>query len=199
MRATGLGLIDPFLLLERIGVEMGWVIADLGCGALGHFVFPAASVVGAEGHVYAIDVQRLAIEHLQREVRHHQYWHVRPIWADIEAPRPTPVPERSVDLTLIVNTLYLAREQSRWIQEAWRMTRPHGQLMVIDWRPDAAPLGPEAGLRLHPDALRESICAQGWTLEADIDVGDHHFGCLFRRPSTAQDSQIESISHPLTS
>lgn len=196
MRVTGLALIDPYALLERLGVEAGWVIADLGCGSLGHFVFPAAAAVGAGGRVYAIDVQQTAIKRLEHDVRDHQYWHVRPIWADIEAPRPTPVPSSSVDLTLIVNTLYLARERTRWIEEAWRMTRPHGQLMVIDWRPEAAPLGPEASLRLHPDALRDFICAYGWQLEADIDVGDHHFGCLFRRPSQADDAQIESISAP---
>lgn len=196
MRPTGLALIDPFFLLEQLGVGAGWTVADLGCGSLGHFVFPAATLVGAEGRVYAVDVQRHAITRLEHDVRDHQAWHIRPIWADIEAPGSTSVPPSSVDLTLIVNTLYLARERARWIEEAWRITRPDGQLMVIDWRPEAAPLGPAQEMRLHPDELRDFICARNWQLEEDIDVGDHHFGCLFRRPAHFEDTQVESLSYP---
>jgi hypothetical protein len=68
--------------------------------------------------------------------------------------------------------------------------------MVIDWRLEAAPLGPAKEMRLHPDELRDFIRARNWQLEEDIDVGDHHFGCLFRRPIQSQDIQVESHSYP---
>lgn len=197
MRHGGTGLLDPYALLERVGVLPGWVIADLGCGSLGHFVFPAAYLVGSSGRVYALDVQRAAIRLIEREARAHQYWHVHPVWADIEGRRDV-LPSQTADLTLIINALYLARERERWAERAWRITKPGGRLLVVDWHPEARPLGPPLEDRLHPHALRSLFEARGWLTELDIhDAGDHHYGFVFRRPEEDLSASVEFISHPV--
>ena len=62
---SGTELINPFKLLERVGIGEGQRVADLGCGALGHFVFPAAQLVGGMGAVFAVDIQKGALEHVE--------------------------------------------------------------------------------------------------------------------------------------
>lgn len=195
---AGAGLLDPFALLERAGLVSGSTVADLGCGSLGHFVFPAADIVGADGRVYAVDVQRSAVRRIEEEARREQYWHIQPIWSDIEHPNPTPVPTGSADLTLIVNALYLSSQPERWAEEAFRITRPGGRVLIIDWHPTARPLGPAQDLRLPSEAVRDVFSRLGWNVEGDpIEAGDHHYGLLYAKPEAVPEASVEFISHPL--
>ncbi len=198
MACTGIGLLDPFALLERLGVVQGYTIADLGCGALGHFVFPAAELVGANGRVYAVDVQKSALQRIESEGRREQYWNIQPIWSDVEHPRQTPVPTAGMDLTLIVNALYLSSKPDAWAEEAWRMTKPGGRVLIIDWHPTATPLGPAVAMRREPDAVGELFARAGWTVEADkLETGDHHYAIVCRKPDVFPETQVEFISHPV--
>lgn len=199
MRHGGLGLLDPYVLLEQAGALPGFVVADLGCGALGHFVFPAAEMVGSSGRVYAVDVQRSALQLIEREVREHQAWHVEPVWADVERSTHPHVPHQSVDLTLIVNALYLAGALDRWIAEAWRMTKPGGGLLIVDWQPVPTLLGPPADVRLSPQDVVHEFSQRGWSHEAAMEASDHHYALFFRRPLASAESRIEFISHSLSS
>ena len=194
---AGTGLLDACALLDRAGLVSGSTVVDLGCGSLGHFVFPAADVVGAEGHVYAVDVQRSAVRRVEEEARREQYWHVHSVWSDVEHADPIPVPTVVADLTLIVNALYLSSQPERWVEEAFRITRSGGQLLVIDWHPEAEPLGPSKHVRLAPETIREWFSQQGWLVEDEVIVaGDHHYGLLCTKPDTIQEARVEFISHP---
>jgi ubiquinone/menaquinone biosynthesis C-methylase UbiE len=195
---AGAGLLDPFALLERAGLDSGCVVADLGCGALGHFVFPSADIVGADGRVYALDVERSAVKRVEEEARREQYWNIQSVWSDVEHPSATPIPSNAVDLTLIVNTLYLSPEPTRWAQEAFRITRPGGRALVIDWHPEAKPLGPATDLRLAAETVQELFARQGWIIEEMIVAGDHHYGLLCSKPDVALEPSVEFISHPTT-
>ena len=46
----GTELLNPHTLLERVGLRASMHVADLGCGVTGHFIVPAARVVGARPH-----------------------------------------------------------------------------------------------------------------------------------------------------
>jgi len=45
----------PFETLTRLGLKKGVTFVDLGCG-YGTFTLAASSIVGSEGHVYAVDI-----------------------------------------------------------------------------------------------------------------------------------------------
>ena len=59
---TGRELIDPFKVLEAAGIRADMTVADFGCGTLGHYVFPAAQMVGTHGKVYAIDILKSVLD-----------------------------------------------------------------------------------------------------------------------------------------
>lgn len=195
MRHGGLALLDPFVLLERAGALPGFVVADLGCGALGHFVFPAAEMVGSAGRVYAVDVQRSALQLIERELREHQLWHVQPVWADVEQSTHPHIPHESVDLTLMVNALYLAGAHDRWIEEAWRMTKPDGRLLIVDWQASPTLLGPPLSSRLSVEDVSAAFTERGWIHEAAMEAGDHHYALILRRPALSAEPRVEFISH----
>ena len=51
-----LGDTTPERCLRDAGVTAGQTVVDYGCGP-GLFTFPAAEIVGAEGKVYAVDIE----------------------------------------------------------------------------------------------------------------------------------------------
>jgi ubiquinone/menaquinone biosynthesis C-methylase UbiE len=53
-------------VLKEAGIESGFCVLDYGCGP-GSYVVPLAQLVGASGHIYALDIHPLAIKELQKK------------------------------------------------------------------------------------------------------------------------------------
>ena len=52
---------NPQQNIEKVNVDPGMKIADLGSGA-GHYSIAAAKLVGPSGNIYAVDVQKELLE-----------------------------------------------------------------------------------------------------------------------------------------
>lgn len=177
----GTNLLDPTNILERVGVRSGWHVGDMGCGSLGHFVFPAAHLVGGEGRVYAVDIQRAALQAIQSAARAHQVWNVHPVWADLEVSEATPIRDESLDLTLISNTLYLASNRQGMINEVMRLLKPGGLLLVIEWKKEPTVLGPSLEERLSGDDIFGHLSGHPIPWMDQFEAGDHHQAFLFQK------------------
>ena len=90
---SGTELINPFKLLERVGIRAGAKVADLGCGALGHFVFPASQMVGPNGIVYAVDIQRDVLNQVEKAAKEEHLFNVKTIWSDIDVYNAARIPD----------------------------------------------------------------------------------------------------------
>jgi len=60
------GTSTPRELLTGAGVVEGMTVVDLGCGP-GFLSFPAAEIVGAAGHVYAVDIESKMVDLVRAE------------------------------------------------------------------------------------------------------------------------------------
>lgn len=180
MRSSGNELINPFKVLERVGVQEGWQVADLGCGALGHFVFPAAQLVGALGMVYAVDIQKSALGAIDRVARAEQYWNIVSVWADIEVDRAVRVPPASLDLTIIANNLYLSHNRPALLREATRLTKPGGRILVIEWKAEESLLGPPQDKRLPVEEAQSLFSLESYRFLDAFDAGDHHYALVYQ-------------------
>jgi len=56
----------PEDVIELIGIDSGDVIVDIGAGS-GYFTHRFSKVVGPGGHVYATEINQMAVEYLERE------------------------------------------------------------------------------------------------------------------------------------
>lgn len=196
MHHSGNELINPFRALERVGIRSGWQVADFGCGALGHFVFPAAQMVGGDGRVYAVDIQKEVVHAIEHTMRREQYWNVVPVWGDIEVVRGVRIPNNTLDLIIIANNMYLSRNRHGLLQEALRVTRPHGHLLIIEWKREPTVIGPSIEHRLSIDEMKQLCQHPELELEENFDAGDHHYALLYRR-SVSENIEVISVSQPL--
>jgi len=180
---SGTELINPFKLLERVGIRPGWHVADLGCGSTGHFVIPAAQLVGADGMVYAVDIRRDVLEHLDSIIKHEQLFNIQTIWSDIDVFGATRIKDSSLDLCLLINNLFLSQNKPAMLREMARLTKPGGRIIIVEWRAEPTPIGPPLDHRLSTEQSR-SICESPYMeyLE-EIDVGHSHYGLIYERTS----------------
>ena len=196
MSRHGTELINPFKVLEHVGVRRGWFVADLGCGSQGHFVFPAAQLVGGDGRVYAVDILKTALHAVERAAKHDQYWNVYPVWSDIEVVHAARIPDASLDLTLIVNNLFLSTNRAGLVQEAIRLTKPGGLILCIEWQKGKTVIGPPDAQRLA--LLEARRCFKDTCLEEveGFSAGEYHYALLLRRTLPPLEAEVLQVSHP---
>lgn len=178
---SGTELINPFKLLERVGIREGQRIADLGCGSLGHFVFPAAQLVGGKGAVYAVDIQKPVIERIEKIAKEQQFWNVYPVWSDIDVYRATRIEPESLDLTLLINNLFLSQNREQLIREMARLTRPNGRVVIAEWKAIETPIGPDAAQRISEEEAREILSTPLFTYYDSFEAGPYHYGLIYLR------------------
>jgi ubiquinone/menaquinone biosynthesis C-methylase UbiE len=195
MRHSGNELINPFKTLERAGLLEGDTIADLGAGALGHFVFPAAQMVGANGRVYAIDIDKNALKALERAARHEQYWNVTPVWSDIEVLRAARVRDESCQLVIVANNLYLSQNRAGLVAEAMRLCAPGGRLLMIEWQACQTDIGPAPDRRMPAHEAKRYFADPELTLVDEFDPGDCHYALLYQKKGRP-DRSVEVVNHP---
>ena len=178
---SGTELINPFKLLERSGIRHGWHVADLGCGSLGHFVLPAAQLIGPDGIVYAVDIQRTVLEDVEKVAKRNQFFNIKTVWADIDVFGSIRIEPGTLDLCLLINNLFLSENRPALIREMARLTKPGGRIVVVEWKPTSTLIGPPPDRRLSSEQS-QSICQSEYLeLLDEIEAGPSHYGLIYER------------------
>ncbi len=179
---TGKELIDPFKVLEEAGVRAGMKVADFGCGTLGHYVFPAAQLVGPDGKVYAIDILKSVLNGVESRIKLESASNVETLWGDLERPNGINLPDGALDVGLLINNLFLSKQREALVKECARMVKSGGRMVVIDWKPTGVSFGPEPGSRVSAEQAQKLAEGAGLVLEKPFEPGKYHFGLLFKKP-----------------
>lgn len=172
-------LLDAVKILEQGGIKGGYVVADLGCGTSGHFVFPSAHLVGPKGKVYAVDVLKSALQAIDSRTRLEGVDNVEAVWSDLERANGLKIAPGTVDLTLLLNILALVKDKETVVREAARITKSSGTLVVSDWKSGHSPLGPPSEKRLVPEEIKRIVQSAGFEFVREFEAGQYHFGMVF--------------------
>ncbi|HVM90777.1 MAG TPA: methyltransferase domain-containing protein [Verrucomicrobiae bacterium] len=195
MRHSGNELINPFKTLERAGLREGDLVADLGCGSLGHFVFPAAQMVGAEGRVYAVDIDKNALKAVDRMAKHEQYFNIIPVWSDIEVHRAARIRDASCQLVIVANNFYLSQNRAGLVAEAMRLCAPGGRLLVIEWQACRTAIGPPPERRMPPHEAKRYFADPELKLVDEFEAGDCHYALVYQKKGRP-DHSVEVVNRP---
>lgn len=172
---SGTELLNPFQILERAGVREGMNGVDLGCGAIGHFIFPLARMVGKNGTVYAVDILKSALSGIESRAKIEGVTNVRTVWSDIEIVGATNIPPGSLEIVILANNL----PKQSMVAEAVRLLKPGGLLLIVDWKPSASPFGPPSKDRVDKEAAKALALAEKLQLKDEWEAGQYHYALLF--------------------
>lgn len=174
-------LLDVNFILKKATVSDHMKVADFGCGASGHFVFPASKIVGKQGVVYAVDILKTALESLKKRAEQESSQNIKTVWSDMEIYKATKIENESLDVGLLINTLYQSRKRIEIIREAARMIKKGGKLLIVEWEDTSLPFGPPSKDRVKIDPLKEACEKLGLKEIESFEAGDYHYGVLFEK------------------
>ena len=174
-------MLDPNVILQKAGVREKMLVADLGCGAVGHFVFPAARLVGANGKVYAVDVQKTVLENIEKRADLENFKNITAVWSDLERYGAAQIESGSLDMAFLINTLFQNKDRAMVLKEATRLLKVGGKLVVVDWLLTNAPFGPPLEGRVDPFWVEKEVDKIGLRLAQKFSAGKYHYGLVFEK------------------
>lgn len=175
----------PAEVMDALALRPGHRVADIGCG-WGYFTFRLAARVGAEGKVYAVDIDEEAINKVRRRKKREKLDQVEPILSAADDPRLPP----DLDAVLIVDSYHEFRDYDRIMQAVFRALKPGGRLGLIDGEgPAGRPRTEYHRLHVIPAELaREEIVRHGFVFKEsrpgfyDREYGKKMYFLIFEKP-----------------
>ncbi len=164
------------LLTEVAGITRGMTCVDLGCGT-GTFSLPMAGCVGSEGIVYAVDDSAEMLEYLRAK---NPPPNLRLVQRDAGQ---TGLDSQIADFCLLAFILHEVKQPDSVVSEAFRLLKPEGKVLVVEWKADLGSPGPPRNRRLSQGQVERLFQTVGFSRFAYVDWTKNHFAVMGSKPA----------------
>lgn len=157
----------PQELVSFLKLQPGQVVADLGA-ASGYLSRPMAQAVGPKGWVFAVEVESGFFAPLHQLAADYGIHNIATVLATADDPC---LPEASVDVILICNTLHHIEERPAYYDKLKRALKPKGRFVVVDFFHDRdIPVGPKRSERLSVRQVNDELSAAGFQVSQELNL-----------------------------
>ena len=174
---------NPQTVLHELGVKETDVVVDVGSGS-GHYSIAAAKMVPS-GHVYAVDVQKELMLNLKEQARSQALVNLDVVWGNGEKLNGTTLDAGVANVVIVSNTLFQAEDKKTMLQEAHRLLKPAGTLLVIDWSDSYGGIGPSPEHILPKGDAIKLVEEAGFIVKEELEPGEHHYGIIATKKGDA--------------
>ena len=173
---------DPERVVEQGDFFPGQEVADFGVGSGAYTMAIARKIAGdSKSRVFAIDVQRNLLDRVATEAETEHLDSVNVVWGDLETIGGSRLKDESVSAVLIANTLFQLEDKKTTLKEAWRVLRPDGRLIIVDWSESFGNIGPKEDHVVTETAAKALAEEAGFTFDRSLNAGEHHYGFMSRK------------------
>ena len=169
-------IVDVDKILESVKSYVGSNVVDVGCGP-GYFSIPISKRIGPDGQVFAVDLEKAMLEKLKDNIVAQSGIH--PILSKEES--IPDVTNDSVDSCFLVNVLH-ELEGNQTLREAYRILRPGGHLVLIDWKKVKMDFGPPYTIRISEREAKRRCSDVGFRCESSFFAGQYNYGLVLKKP-----------------
>ncbi|MCX7832033.1 MAG: class I SAM-dependent methyltransferase [Actinobacteria bacterium] len=163
-------ILPPEEIVANSSVELGSKVVDYGCGN-GFLTIPLAKAVGPYGRVYAFDISKEMIEDLLKRLPDNLKGNVYPA---VLSGFSVPLNDRVVDFFFAVNVLHEVENIDAVIEEAGRVLKKSGNLVIVEWKKEHSPKGPPISERLDAEFLRKKVSEKGFKVKGFYEYMYHY-------------------------
>ncbi|MFZ2978884.1 MAG: methyltransferase domain-containing protein, partial [Candidatus Magasanikiibacteriota bacterium] len=133
------------------------------------------------GKVYAIEVQKDFLITIKNKANDTHLTNIEPIWGDIENIGGTKLKDEIIDRVIASNILFQVTNKQKFIDEAFRILKPEGKILLIDWSDSPDSFSLKQNIIVNKNQAREMFEKKGFVYERDIDAGAHHYGMILKK------------------
>jgi ubiquinone/menaquinone biosynthesis C-methylase UbiE len=163
-------VFEPKIWLKVLGSLESKKVADVACGT-GAFTSYLLDAVGADGEVYAIDIDPRMIEHVSK--RFCEYKNFSPI---LSTASYIPLASNFLDAAVLISAFH-DLDGILTLKEIWRILKPRSKLVVLDWKKIKQDFGPAYEIRKSEEEAEEILKSAGFLCKF-FEVSDSAWGAV---------------------
>jgi ubiquinone/menaquinone biosynthesis C-methylase UbiE len=165
----------PDEVIAALALKKGEILADIGAGS-GYFSFRFARKVGNGGLVYAVDINPDMIVYMNRHIRDLKLKNVVTV---LSVPDDPLLVDSSVDRFFICNTWHHVQNRTQYLALMKKMLKPKGQIIVIDYKKKALPVGPPPEMKIAREEVILEMESGGLKLAAEHEFLPYQYFLVF--------------------
>lgn len=119
------------MVLDALGIGPGMVVAEVGAG-MGRYVIHSAYRVGLSGKVYAVDIDRSALEYLRDRCQREGLRNVETVLGTVVDPK---LQEGMLDLVYIISAYHHLADPVGLLRGIRHSLKPGGRLGIVEREP----------------------------------------------------------------
>lgn len=124
----------PEKIMDAIGLKEGMTIGDIGAGR-GRFAVWFAARVGKSGKVYANDINKRELDHIERRCKSNNIKNIITILGEVENPL---LPEKELDIAFMINVYHHLDKPVELVRNTIPSLKPNGILAIVERDPEKA-------------------------------------------------------------
>lgn len=171
---------------KKLGLEQGMVVCDLGCGN-GYWTLPMARDVGADGAVYAVDIQSEMLQKLRQRADRFDLKNIRPVLGTIDDPK---LPQGKIDLLLMVDVYHEFSHPQSMLWEIRRSLTATGVIALLEYRKEDETVPIKLLHKMSKRQIMKEYQANGYKLVREYNELPWQHLMFFAR----DDSPLEEIT-----
>ncbi len=152
-------------MLENLGVRPGMTVCDMGCGN-GYHALRLAKMVGPEGKVLGVDIQREMLQFLTERAEKENVSNVEPIHGSPVDPH---LPEGQVDLILCVDVYHEFSHPQHMLTAMRKSLAPRGRLVLVEFRAEDPEVPIKPLHKMSKKQINQELTANGFKLVQEFD------------------------------
>ena len=167
-------------IAAAVGLKPGMAMADIGAGT-GLFTLTFSEAVGETGKVYAVDIAKNFLEHIQARATQAHAANVQTIQC---TERSVELPESSIDLAFICDVYHHFEYPQASLATLHKALKPGGELVLIDFKriPGESSDFIMGHVRAGQEVFEAEVTAAGFEKVAEVkDVLKENYFVKFRR------------------
>lgn len=112
-------------IVEKANIKKGSIVLEIGCGP-GFFTEVISDVVGKNGKVYALDIQKQMIEKIKKKIENGRIG--KNVYAMVSNTSKINLPSNSIDVVFVAYAFEELNEKEKSVKEFYRICKPKGYL-----------------------------------------------------------------------